>query len=74
MPRADWNYMAEQSAVLPPPDILKAFDAITYPMIVAMQAKAEQSRTLASLRDTFLPKLISGELRITDAEKRISAA
>jgi type I restriction enzyme S subunit len=74
MPRADWNYMAEQSAVLPPPEILKAFDAITSPMIATMQARAEQSRTLASLRGALLPKLISGELRITDGEKSISAA
>lgn len=28
-----------------------------------------QSRSLAQLRDTLLPKLISGELRIADAEK-----
>ncbi len=30
-----------------------------------------QSRTLAALRDTLLPKLISGKLRVKDAEKRI---
>ncbi len=28
-----------------------------------------ESRTLAALRDTLLPKLISGELRVKDAEK-----
>ena len=27
-----------------------------------------ESRTLAALRDTLLPKLISGELRVKDAE------
>jgi type I restriction enzyme S subunit len=43
-------------------------------MIDSMQARTEQSRILVSLRDTLLPKLISGELRITDAEKRIAAA
>ena len=74
MPRADWSYMDEQSAVLPPPEILGAFDRIVTPMIVAMQARAAQSHVLVSLRDTLLPKLISGELRITEAETRISAA
>jgi len=34
----------------------------------------ERSRTLATLRDTLLPKLISGELRIADAEERTAAA
>ncbi len=33
-----------------------------------------EARTLASLRDALLPKLVSGELRIADAEKRIAAA
>jgi type I restriction enzyme S subunit len=28
-----------------------------------------ESRTLAALRDTLLPKLISGELRVPDVEK-----
>lgn len=34
----------------------------------------QQSRTLASLRDALLPKLISGELRIPDAERIIGRA
>jgi type I restriction enzyme S subunit len=34
----------------------------------------EDSRTLAQLRDTLLPKLISGELRIEDAEKFLENA
>ena len=34
----------------------------------------EESRILAELRDTLLPKLISGELRIPDAEKFLEEA
>ncbi len=34
---------------------------------------AAQTRTLATLRDTLLPKLLSGELRVPDAERAISA-
>ena len=33
------------------------------------EAKDEESRALAALRDTLLPKLISGELRVKDAER-----
>jgi len=33
-----------------------------------------ESRILAQLRDTLLPKLISGELRIADAEKFMERA
>ncbi len=32
-----------------------------------------ESSTLATLRDTLLPKLISGELRVKQAEKQIEA-
>ena len=38
-------------------------------MIEALWKRRVQSRTLAALRDTLLPKLISGELRLPEAEK-----
>jgi hypothetical protein len=44
------------------------------PILKRVQAARMQGEVLASLRDTLLPKLISGELLIADAEKRISAA
>jgi hypothetical protein len=34
----------------------------------------EESRTLAALRDLLLPKLLSGELRIRDAEREVARA
>lgn len=34
----------------------------------------QESHTLADLRDTLLPKLLSGEIRVTDAEKAIEAS
>lgn len=34
-----------------------------------MAANGGESRTLTSLRDTLLPKLITGELRVKDAER-----
>lgn len=34
-----------------------------------MRASITESRTLAALRDALLPKLISGKLRVKDAER-----
>lgn len=34
----------------------------------------EQSRTLAIIRDTLLPKLMSGEIRVKEAEKIVETA
>nr|BAL57129.1 type I restriction enzyme, S subunit [uncultured prokaryote] len=39
------------------------------PWFARIRACAEESRTLAALRDALLPKLISGELRVKDAER-----
>ena len=45
-----------------------------FPLFERSLGSALQSRTLAALRDTLLPRLISGELRIRDAERAVAAA
>ncbi len=54
--------------------VLAAFDEVCAPMIARSVSAAAESRTLASLRDTLLPKLVAGELRIPDAEALIKEA
>jgi len=49
--------------------ISKKFGTIVEPMFAKMEANKNETRTLAMLRDTLLPKLISGELRVPDAER-----
>jgi len=44
------------------------------PIFARIKHLQSESESLAQLRDTLLPKLISGELRITDAEKFIQRA
>ncbi len=51
-----------------------AFGRLVTPMFQSIKANAEASASLAALRDTLLPKLISGELRIEDAEKFLENA
>jgi type I restriction enzyme S subunit len=43
-------------------------------MVAKIAANERESITLAVLRDTLLPKLISGELRVEDAERFIGRA
>ncbi|MBI5439754.1 MAG: restriction endonuclease subunit S [Deltaproteobacteria bacterium] len=57
-----------------PDDILTEFEAICRPLRARMEASLAESRTLAALRDTLLPKLVSGELRIPDAERIVGKA
>ncbi len=69
MPRTSWGEMARYEIALPPEPIAKSFDALVRPSVERIVANVHESRTLTALRDTLLPKLISGELRIKDAER-----
>ena len=54
--------------VAPPSPVFGAFDRIARPLHARIVSNERESRTLTTLRDTLLPKLISGELRVKDAE------
>ena len=56
---------------IPPFDLAKQFSSIADSVIQKMKSNDEESRTLAALRDTLLPKLISGELRLQEAKSFI---
>lgn len=51
-----------------------AFREVLSPLYALIRANSEQTRTLVSLRDALLPKLLSGELRVRDAEKVVVEA
>jgi type I restriction enzyme S subunit len=53
----------------PPDALMSEFDRMVRPLYARMVANEISSRTLIQLRDTLLPKLISGELRVADAER-----
>jgi len=55
--------------IVPPRELLTTFDKAALPMMEGILDRAIEGRAIAQLRDTLLPKLISGELRIADAEK-----
>lgn len=55
--------------VLPPPPLLEAFDEHASVFSSRVRQSTEESRTLAALRDALLPKLVSGEIRVKDAER-----
>jgi len=60
--------------VLPPKELMAAFSAKVAPLYAQITANLHQSHTLATLRDTLLPKLLSGELRISSAEQAANDA
>ncbi|MDY0391870.1 MAG: restriction endonuclease subunit S [Candidatus Bipolaricaulis sp.] len=57
--------------VAPPVELQKAFGRFAAPLLSRVSVNERESRTLAALRDTLLPKLISGEIRVKDAERLV---
>jgi type I restriction enzyme S subunit len=57
------------AAVLPDRDVLIAFDRKVRPFFELILCNQKESLTLAALRDALLPKLLSGEIRVKQAEK-----
>ncbi len=51
--------------VVPPAELVNKFTALAEAAHLQVEDNKEQSRTLATLRDTLLPKLLSGELPIS---------
>ena len=60
--------------VLAPKVLCNSFNDLASPIDDAVRLRTEEIQILTELRDTLLPKLISGELRIPDAEKFLEEA
>ncbi|HBV76924.1 MULTISPECIES: restriction endonuclease subunit S [Vibrio] len=54
------------SVVVPSEDVLNAYQKLVKPLYDAITSNVRQSEQLSTLRDTLLPKLLSGELHLTD--------
>ncbi len=48
-----------------------AFNDVISPLQQKITENHRQAQTLANLRDTLLPRLISGQLRLPDAEQQL---
>ena len=59
------------SLILPPQPLRAVFEATIRPMDDQIRSVTAENQTLAALRDTLLPKLMSGELRVGAARDRV---
>lgn len=62
------SHLSEAKAMIPSDSLLKACDEIIESYLVARVNNRLESCTVEDMRDTLLPKLISGELRAEDPE------
>ena len=72
--RRHWMELIVKDIVIPSAQICDAFAKNVNSYHLKMESNVRQSRTLTTLRNTLLPRLISGQLRLPDAEALIEEA
>jgi len=68
MPRTNWKDMSRYPLSLPPESLAKAFQENIAALYLRICIAIRQNRRLAALRDTLLPKLLSGEIELPAAK------
>ena len=71
--KGHWPTFLVQPVILPDTRTAIAFAKLIEPMVAKISANKTQNKTLAELRDTLLPKLMSGEIRVKNAERQVEA-
>lgn len=74
VPGVNRNTLYASRVLLAPVGVLNQYWRYISAMSMKQQLITDESTNLAKLRDTLLPKLLSGELRIPDAEKQLAGA
>nr|WP_314900537.1 restriction endonuclease subunit S [uncultured Deefgea sp.] len=72
VPSLNRNHIHGLPYLLPPLELVNHFESVAMPIQQKMHANNQQAQTLATLRDTLLPRLISGQLRLPEAESALA--
>jgi type I restriction enzyme, S subunit len=72
MPRTSWADMSRYQLTLPGVREAGAFEGVVQFWRQRIMANVHQTRTLGALRDALLPKLMSGELSVREAERAVA--
>lgn len=74
MPRTSWEAISRFSVLIPPDPVASAFSDMINPLIEQVLVNVHEERQLIELRDLLLPRLLSGALRVRDAEQVVVGA
>lgn len=74
MPRTSWHDVGAFDMVMPSQSLAGAFNAMVSPMFERIHANLDAVHVLADLRDTLLPRLISGKLRLPEVQTQLDEA
>ncbi len=73
VPGLNRNIAYMTGILVPSVEIANIFDKTVEPFFNRISMNHEESQTLITIRDALLPKLLSGEIRVKDAEKYAEA-
>lgn len=68
MPRADWKVLVKYPIVIPPDELLTTFSEIVQDIVSQIHNCIFRNANLRQTRDLLLPRLISGELDVSDLD------
>ena len=68
VPSMTTDILNAMEVVIPSASALEEFESLVAPMYEAMKANDVQSQALSKMRDTLLPKLMSGEIDVSDIQ------
>jgi len=68
------KHLTEAKVLVPPAEVIQRLGTRIEPLVERWLANAEQAQTLTQLRDTLLPRLISGQLRLPEIGADIDGA
>lgn len=68
VPSMTTDILNAMEVIIPSASALEEFESLVAPMYEAMEANDVQSKALSQMRDTLLPKLMSGEIDVSDIQ------
>jgi len=66
MPRANWNVLERYPVALPPQSLIESFGSFMDDTVAVIHRLVMSNRNLGAARDLLLPRLVSGEIDVTD--------
>jgi type I restriction enzyme, S subunit len=73
VPTLNRNHVHGLPTLIPPNRLIEAFDSFVMRLMKRQRVGEQESACLASLRDTLLHRLVSGQLRVKEAERAVAA-
>ena len=68
MPRANWDVLIEYPLVVPPETLLGQFNDLVQDSVAEIQNMISRNAVLREARDLLLPRLVSGEIDVSELE------